>query len=98
MNVLIVNQTRPLYEKMAHLLSDTANNIYTADTINRIAEILNHEEIDLVLMEIHSLPDVALLDFTTRNYPDLKVQVIADNITHRLISTIKEGRYTIFQS
>ncbi len=98
MNVLIVNQTQPLYEKLSRMLSDHTINIFRAETINRIAEILNQNEIDLVLMEIHSLSDVALLDFINRNYKDINLQLIADNVTNRLLTTLKEGKYTIFQS
>ncbi len=97
MNILIVNQTRPLFEKLQNLLSDSGNRIVSVDSMTQIATTLNNRNIDLVLMEVNSLSDVALLEFINTNYRDVAVQLVVDHTVQHLITTLKEGNYSIFQ-
>ncbi len=97
MNILIVNRTQPMFEKFGNLLSDLDNSVFSADTIHQIASILDRQKIDLVLLEIKSLSDIALLDFIINTYPNVEVRLVTDCTTRHLLTTIKEGQYKIVQ-
>lgn len=94
MDLLIVNQTQPLFDQLQNFLLDATNSVLTADSLPQVSNLLITQHIQTVSLQVERLEDIAILRYINIHHPGVRVMLIAREETRELISAIQTGHYS----
>jgi DNA-binding NtrC family response regulator len=95
MNILLINCNQFLKKELEEFIGRECSNIFSTASALKAINILDHNSIDMVLLRMNTISDVALLNYINRNYKKIKVLLSAERDLEDVIFSIKDGNYTI---
>ena len=95
MNILLINCNQFLQNELEEFIGKKCSNIFSTASALKSINILDHNSIDMVLLRMNAISDVALLNYINNNYKKIKVLLSAERNLEDVISSIKDGNYTI---
>ena len=95
MNILLINCNQFLQKELEEFMGRECSNIFSTASALKAINILDHNSIDMVLLRMNTISDVALLNYINNNYKKIKVLLSAERNLKDVISSIKDGNYTI---
>ena len=94
-NILFINSDPALQSEIVEFTSEfEANNYFSQRTEESIA-ILNEHDIDIVILKVRKIKDVAILKYINDYYKDTKVVIEANNEFDEVISVFNKTNYSV---
>lgn len=93
--VLYISKDKDSYEEVDDFFSTHHEKVMFSDSTEKSFQILTREDVNIVLLYVQTVTDVAILKYINENYPEIKVFITADKTFDELISIFNRGSYTL---
>ncbi len=68
-----------------------------SDSTEKSIQILGKGGVNMVLLYVQSVTDIAILKYINENYPEIKIFITAEKTFDELISIFNKGSYTLIR-
>jgi DNA-binding NtrC family response regulator len=97
LNILFIHQDAEIQQEIDEYLNLSKRNRFFAKNTEEAIIILSNREISLVVLQIRTLREAAILRYLNEQHPGLKVLIMAGREYDDIISVFGKGKYRLIR-